>query len=286
MRHKPAPVVNSRKAQARSSEPRKSVVVGEASAKGTYSIEVLRRSMGVLSAFDHARPAMPLKDIVALTGLPKTTVFRILSTLVEFDMCSRDAVSGDYSLGFALLRLSDIRRRQSNVYAVALPVMRELRNHVGETVVLSIRAGDTRVHVDLVESLQDVRRTTDIGVPAPLYVGASAKVLLAGLSDAEIEAYLARTPLKAFQNTTITSRAELWNEVRLIRKRGYAESRGELIRGGGSLAAPIRDHSGATVAGIDILTPENRYTTEHRTRCIAELLDAVAKASARLGFHP
>ena len=256
-----------------------------ATRRSAYSIEVLRRSIDVLNVFDHARPTLPLKDIVALTGLPKTTVFRVLSTLIEIDMCAHEPSTGNYSLGFGLLRLADVRRRQTGVHEVVLPVMRELRNAVGETVVLSVRAGDARVHIDLVESLQEVRRTVVIGVPAPLYVGASAKVLLAGLADADIEAYLARTPLKAFQNSTITSSDTVWSEVRLIRKRGFAESKGELISGGGSLAAPIRDYSGSTVAAIDILTPESRYSAEHREFCIGKLLAATQKASAQLGFR-
>ena len=252
---------------------------------GAYSIEVLRRSINVLGVFTDSRPTMALREIVALTGMPKTTVFRILTTLVELEFCEIDPHTGDYSLGFALLRLADVRRRQGNVHTIALPVMRELRNAVNETVVLSVQSGDGRVHIDVVESLQPVRRTADIGVSAPLYVGAASKVLLAGMNDADIEAYLARTPLKAFQHTTITSADALWREIRLIRRRGYAESKGELVSGGGALAAPLKDYSGRTVAVLDILTPESRYTSEHRETCIRLLLAGVRQVSERLGLR-
>ena len=205
--------------------------------------------------------------------LPKTTVFRVLSSLVERGYCECDPQTGKYSLGFELLRLADIRRRQTNVHDVAAPAMREIRNAVNETVILSVRAGDSRVHVDFVEGLHAMRRMADLGVPAPLYAGAASKVLLAGMEDEEIEAYLDRTDLTAFQDSTITDRALLWREVRSIRKRGFAESKGELFAGGGALAAPIKDFSGKTIAVLDILTPEHRYTEEHRERCIAILLE-------------
>ena len=169
-----------------------------------------------------------------------------------------------YSLGFELVRLADIRRRQNNVHDIAIPVMREIRNEVNETVILSVRSGDSRVHIDFVEGLHPMRRMADLGVRAPLYAGAASKVLLAGMEDAEIEAYLGRTDLTAFQKSTITDRSVLWREIRAIRKRGFAESKGELFLGGGALAAPIKDFSGATVAVMDILTPEHRYTAEHR----------------------
>src|SRR5262249_55618433 len=115
---------------------------------------------------------------------------------------------------------------------------------------------------------------------------AASKVLLAGMDDDEIESYLGRTDLTAFQQSTITDRNVLWREVRAIRKRGFAESKGELFTGGGALAAPIKDFSGRTVAVMDILTPENRYTSEHRERCIGLLLKGAEHASERLGYRP
>ena len=228
---------------------------------------------------------MNLAEIVQAVGLPKTTVFRILSSLVARGFCEWDATGGKYSLGFELVRLADIRRRQSNVHDVAIPVMREIRNEVNETVILSVRSGDSRVHIDFAEGLQPMRRMADLGVRAPLYAGAASKVLLAGMADDEIEAYLDRTDLTAFQKSTITDRNMLWREVRAIRKRGFAESKGELFPGGGALAAPIKDFSGTTVAVMDILTPEHRYTATHREHCIEMLLDGARRASERLGYR-
>jgi DNA-binding IclR family transcriptional regulator len=251
----------------------------------SYSIEVLKRAVNVLSVFSHSNPSLSLSEIIEAVKLPKTTVFRLLSSLVEGDFCELDPQTGKYSLGFALVRLADIRRRQSNVHDVAIPVMREIRNQANETVILSVRSGDFRVHIDFVEGLHPMRRMADLGVRAPLYAGAASKVLLAGMNDEEIQAYLDRTEFTAFQKTTITDKDLLWREIKTIRKRGFAESKGELFPGGGALAAPLKDFSGSTVAVMDILTPEHRYTAEHRERCIALLLDGVQRASKRLGYR-
>ena len=253
---------------------------------GRYSIDVLNRAINILSVFNHSRPLLSLGEVVQLVELPKTTVFRILSSLVERRFCEFDAETGKYSLGFDLLRLADIRRRQSNVHDVALPIMRDIRNAVNETVILSVRSGDWRVHIDFVEGLHAMRRMADLGVQAPLYVGAASKMLLAGMDDPEIEDYLSRTELVPFQDTTITEKVQLWREIRAIRKRGYSESRGELFSGGGALAAPIKDFSGKTVGVIDILTPVHRYSAQHRELCIRELLAGVRRASERLGYPP
>jgi DNA-binding IclR family transcriptional regulator len=260
---------------------------GEGSNPSTaYSIEVLTRAINVLSVFGHARPQLTLSEIVAAVRLPKTTVFRLLSSLVERDLCEFDPQSGKYSLGFELVRLADIRRRQTNVHDVAIPVMRDIRNEVNETVILSVRSGDFRVHIDFVEGLHPMRRMADLGVRAPLYAGAASKVLLAGMEDDDIEAYFSRTELTPLQRTTITDKTVLWREIRTIRKRGYAESKGEIFTGGGALAAPLKDFSGKTVAVMDILTPENRYTPQHRERCITLLLEGARRGSERLGYRP
>jgi IclR family acetate operon transcriptional repressor len=250
-----------------------------------YSIEVLNRAIDVLSVFSHSQPSLSLAEIVQAVKIPKSTVFRLLSSLVERRFCEVDPQTKKYGLGFELLRLADIRRRQSKVHDVAIPVMREIRNAVNETVILSVRSGDSRVHIDFVEGLHPMRRMADLGVGAPLYAGAASKLLLAGMEDGEIEAYLDRTNLTAFQKGTITDPNMLWREIRSIRKRGFAESKGELFAGGGGLAAPIKDYSGATIAVIDILTPEHRYTTEHREQCIQLLLDGARRASERLGYR-
>jgi DNA-binding IclR family transcriptional regulator len=286
------PVDGSRKSASRRAPKAKPVSAAPAAAEHTdegsspYTISVIEKMDQVLSVFSHAQPSLGLKDIAKATGLPKTTVFRILSTLVAIDFCEIDPDNGDYSLGFGLMRLADIRRRQANVHALAMPVMREIRNAANETVVLSVRAGDSRVHIDFVEGLHPLRRITDLGVAAPLYAGATSKALLAGMEDDQIKDYLSRTPLKAFQEATITNAASLWKEIARIREQGFAESRGEMtVSGGGSLAAPIKDSTGQTVAVIDVLTPDSRYTPEHREKCIRLLIDGARRISERLGYH-
>ncbi len=99
-----------RKGGGSSSSGRVSTFAETGQAKGRYSIEVLSRAIDILCAFDHARPFMSLAEIVHAVRLPKTTVFRVLSSLAARRFCQWDAQAGKYSLGFELLRLADNRR--------------------------------------------------------------------------------------------------------------------------------------------------------------------------------
>lgn len=258
---------------------------GGEKAESSYAIKPLSRAISVLNAFSAERPQLGLNDIVAATGLPKTTTFRLLSALMEHDFIAMDSVSGKYSLGFAPLRLGEIRRGQTNAHGSAMDVMQEIRDNVNETVVFSVRVGDERVHVDALESTQLLRRAAAIGSRAPLHAGASSKILLAGMPDADIEDYIARNePLVGPDDRPMDADA-LRDEIAEIRQRGFAESRGEVRPGGGALAAPIRDFSGAWVASIDVLTPNDRYTPDHRERVLEVLLGSVARGSAKLGYR-
>lgn len=274
-----------RPAKAAAKGTKKNAQNGDGAGEPASAISVLNKAMQVLALFESLRPALTLKQVVDETGLPKTTAFRLLNGLVDHGLCEFDSAAQTYSLGFRVLHLADIRRRQTDVHSIAMPVMREIRDVIGETVVLSVRSGEHRVHIDVVEGLHPMRRSADLGVSAPLHAGAASKVLLAGMEDDEIERYLSNAALTKFQANTITDKKALWREVHTIRQKGYAESKGELITGGRALAAPIKDHGGRTVGVIDILTPEQRYSPQQREDCIRVLLERTQQVSARLGYR-
>jgi DNA-binding IclR family transcriptional regulator len=106
---------------------------------GPYTIAVLRRAIEILSVFSHARPAMSPAEIVQAVCLPKTTVFRNSIVWLRGDSVNGMPRQESIALAFELVRLADIRRRQSNVHDVAIPVMRDIRNQVSETVIGSLR---------------------------------------------------------------------------------------------------------------------------------------------------
>ena len=249
-----------------------------------YAIELVNKTIDILDAFSHSTPELTLSELVAATGLPKTTVFRIVANLVDRNICEHNPESGKYGLGLALLAYADIRQRQVSVRKAALPVMRAIRDEVRETVVLSVRAGDHRIHLDFVDGLYPLRRMVELGVQVPLYVGAAGKALLSAMSDEAIDSYLKSTPLKRFEAGTITDPEQLRQEIRAIRKQGFAESEGELIAGGKSIAAPILNDAGEAVGVIDVLTPLERWSPEHRARCQRLLLDGVERVARQLGY--
>ncbi len=250
-----------------------------------YRVQAVDRAIDCLKAFSQEQPELTLAEVAARTRLSKPTAFRLLATLQVRGFVSRSGSKGSYSLGSEIQALAAIRAQQSSLLDRALPVMRRIRDTVNETTAISVRAGDYRVHLYQLESLQPIRRSTELGARSPLYAGASNRVLLAGMSDTEIADYLARVPLIPFTPRTITDPHELWREIQRTRERGYAESRSERDLGADAFAAPIRDATGVVIASLYISVPESRYTQELRTRCIKLVVDGAGAISEELGYR-
>ncbi|HSZ41994.1 MAG TPA: IclR family transcriptional regulator [Trebonia sp.] len=265
---------------------RRGTAADEAGDDDSYAIRAIDRAIAVLNAFTIDDPALSLADIAARTGLSKPTVFRVLASLRRHGFIVQDEGRGEYRLGFAIVSLAAIRRRQTKVWEAALPFMRRVRDAVDETVLLCVRMEDERLILDQIESSQPIRRVAKIGERVPLYAGAASRVLLADLTDAEIDDYLARTRLERLGPATITDPDTLRADLRSVRELGYAVGNNERNVGGNGIAVGVRDYSGGTVAALQVTAPGERWTDDVRARALDVLQAAGRDLSAELGFQP
>lgn len=274
------------KAPPRSRAPRRKSVEGVGAPDSQrYTVQALDRAIDVLMAFSEQSPALTLGEVSVRTGLSKPTAFRLLATLRNRGLIRQDPGNGKYELGFSMLAFAAVRARQANVRDRAIRYMRNIRDAVNETVVLSVREGDSRVHVDQVEGGHPFRRIASPGERAPLYAGAASKVLLAALSDGEVDDYLKRVPLVPLSASTVTNRARLGKELTRIRRRGYAQGLNERNLGGAGVAAPVRDHTGGAVAVLHISVPIARYTPQVRQLCVTQVREGAVALSRELGYR-
>jgi DNA-binding IclR family transcriptional regulator len=243
-----------------------------------YKAEAVARASRVLALFDRSNRERSLGEIVATTGVPKITLLGILNVMTAHDFLRADPSKNEYRLGYAWLRLAAIRRNQLNIRENALPVMRHLRDTINETVILSLKVNDMRVHLDYVESTQPIRRITQIGHEGPLLVGAAGLVLLAGLCVNDVRSYLRRNRIKDGQTTLRT--------VARIKEDGYAVVAGTVNIHTAAVAAPVRTFAGETVAALTISCPRERFTDRLRRNCVKHVLEAAEKLSRVLGHVP
>jgi DNA-binding IclR family transcriptional regulator len=248
-------------------------------------VSLVDRAARILACFSRGEPELSLPQISSRLSLPKPTAFRILGELARLGLIEHDRAANLYRLGFAALRLADSLLGGNAVRAKARPVMQVIRDAANETVILSLRDGDHRINIDSVDSRQAIAGTLQLGVRIPLYAGAASQVLLAGMDDDEIAAYLARTELAAFSSSTLTSPDAIGKRLTTIRKQGHAISTGEFTQASGAsaIAVPVRDRSGATVAALHVSAPKSRLTPELQRLCLSALTTGSKALAAQLG---
>jgi DNA-binding IclR family transcriptional regulator len=248
-------------------------------------VRAVERALDVLGALAAADTPQTLTAIAAKAGLSLPTTLRLLRTLRAQRVVVAVA-DGRYLLGARVLEFSHAYLRQLDVVSVARPFLTVARDRVNETVALVVRSGDVWVPIVSIEATQPIRRVTRPGETTPLYASGTGKLLLAGESDEEIDAYLARTEMVPFSNTTVVDPAELRAQIADIRVAGYSCSVNERGAGGVGVSAPIRDHAGSVVAGCMIAAPVSRFTPDVRAACIEAAVEAAADISRALGYDP
>jgi IclR family KDG regulon transcriptional repressor len=249
------------------------------------NVRSVEKAIEILLAFSEEKPQLSLLEICGLTNMPKSTVYRLITTMEGRGFIEHNIVSGKYQPGSPLLKLANIVLKNYDLKEIALPVMNELRDLTGETINLYAKRGLDRVCIAQAEGFHYLRRSSAIGDVLPLYCGASGKLLLAYQNEDEIEKVVKNTGLRAWTENTISDLNLFRKELRLIRKQGYAYSHGEREVGVSSFAAPIKNHNGQLIAALSISGPDARFVGEDVIHYKNLVINGALKISSNLGYN-
>ncbi|MFC4811099.1 IclR family transcriptional regulator [Paenibacillus sp. GCM10023250] len=240
------------------------------------------RSMDLLNLFlTHTKLSM--NDMIRLSGIPKSSVHRMIGSLTDMGLLHKDE-EGLYSLGLLFLQFGNLVAERLDIRGVAAAEMQRLRDAIGEAVHLAVRDGDSSMYIEKLDTNHPVRLFTKIGRRAPLYAGASSRILLAFMPADERDAYLDEIEPEAIGLGTIVSKPKLREALEAARAHGYAFSRSELENYTAELSAPIFDHTGKMVAGLSIAGPEVRFREDGLAERIRMVKEAAHGISLKLGY--
>lgn len=242
------------------------------------NIQVIDRAAALLDSLAQ-RGQASLKQLAADTGLHSSTAFRILASLQQHGWVTRDGTGAYYQLGSGLMRFAERAGQGIDLKQAAEPIMAALRDQTGETVNLTLRAGDEVIYVERAISHRLMRVEQVIGSRAPLHVTAVGKLMLGEESAESCLDYARRTGLPAYTDNTITAPQALVEAVQRARSQGYAYDDEEAELGVGCIGVLVRDASGKAVAGLSISAPRER----RRDEWVPLLQEAGRQLSQRLG---
>lgn len=246
----------------------------------------LLRSINLLEHFDE-QPELSLLELVELSQMPKTTVHRLVNSLVEAGLLVKVKYSVHdvkYKLGLRLLELGMKVMDQMEYREIALPYMKKVNLNLNESVHLAVIEGDEAVYVEKFDSTKPVRLVIKVGARAPLYVGSAPKVLLAHMDERKQKDYLKRLEFKEISPNKIENIKLLIQELQEIRKNGYAFSRGEMYKDTIGHSSPIFDGTGKLVAALGVSTPVIEYTEVKGRNILNEVMTTSKEISRELGY--
>jgi len=249
------------------------------------SLGSLQKGLDILCCFDFMTTSLSAQTIARRLGLPLSTTYKYLDNLQEKGFIARNPETRNYELGLTLFRLGNVVSSRMKLADFILPSMRDLLEATGETVLLTVISNMEVVCVERVEITRRMRLSLERGLSLPLHAGASSKILLAHQERSFIDAFLRSNPsLVRFTERTITDPVLLKKELRTIRRQGFAVSDQEVDVGVRAVAAAVRDHRGAVVAGLSIAAPTERINDGNLPYLIDLVRKASEKASRDMGY--
>ena len=225
------------------------------------NVRSVERAINILDAIRKLGGAVGVTEISQEIGLAKSTVYRLLETLLKKGMLLKDDASETYSLGYKVLELAFSASRNWDLVNLAMPYLEELRDEFNETTALALRVGLNYTYIAEAVSHQEFRVNPTLGRQYPLHWAGTGKAILAYISEEDQKEALKYAPSSRSTPFTVTDPEILLTQIEQIRQDGYAVSFSERAEGAAAFASPVRDRHGNVVAAICLVGPESRLRT-------------------------
>ncbi|MET0495291.1 MAG: IclR family transcriptional regulator C-terminal domain-containing protein [Actinoplanes sp.] len=250
-------------------------------AREPHHVQSLERGLAVIRAFDARHPELTLSEVARICDLTRAAARRFLLTLADLGYVRTDGRM--FSLTPRILELGYSFLSSLSLPEVASPHLEALVAEVHESSSVSVLDGDDIVYVARVPTRRIMTVAINVGTRFPAYATSMGRVLVAHLDEAQIGAYLDRLALARLTEHTVVSVAALRKELELAREQGYAIVDQELEEGLRSMAAPVRDRTGAVVAAVNVSVHASRTSVATmREQLLPPLLAAAGRITADL----
>jgi DNA-binding IclR family transcriptional regulator len=235
-------------------------------------IQVSERIFRIIEFLANEGPT-GLSELSEQLGLNKSTVHRILNSLICMDYAKQDPETLKYGLSFKFCRISDQVLAHNDMIGLAKPHLRRLSDLTGETIHLVQIDGVNAVYIDKVEnSLNSIRLVSKVGKSIPLYCSGVGKALLADRTDETIRQIWQQSDIQKLTDNTITDLELFMKTINRIRATGYAMDNEENELGVRCIAVSLKNHLGKSSYAISISAPKERMTDDRITALTSDIL--------------
>lgn len=246
-----------------------------------YIIPNLAKGVGVLRLLSEHPTGLSALQIEQLTHLPRTTVFRILKTLVaEGLVCKRD---NQFTTGPGLLEIGLNVLNQIDIRSLAVPILQELTQETGMTSHLAVPSGRRSLILEVCDCSGPVRVASRAGSAVDLHCSSTGKVFLAFLHAHAIKEFYQDRTLTRRVSGTITDIETLQTDLKQIHKQGYAVDDEEYHDGIRCVAVPVRDGTDTVIAALGLTAPAHQLPKAKFPALAQQARAAATRLSQQLG---
>lgn len=239
-------------------------------------VSALASGLEVILAFNEANPRMTLSEVAVRTGMNRARARRFLLTLHALGYVRKQ--QRDFELAPKVLQLGYSFLSANNYRSVVQQYLEDITQECGESSSLGVLDGDDVIYVARSAAKHRLMAISlSVGTRLPAAYTSMGRILLAQLSDSDLEAYLRRLELKAHTDKTITDKAQLRDIIQKTRQCGYCIVDQEMDPGLRSLAVPTFDANGKLLGAINISTNAARIDIPTLTETFLPLLQDKAR---------
>jgi IclR family transcriptional regulator, acetate operon repressor len=220
--------------------------------KAQVSVRAVERALDILLAFRPQDDALTVAQLLGRVELSRPTLYRLLRTLQGKQFLISSGDPQRFRLGPAVAQLAHVWTAGLDLSSMAEPMMRKVWEETGETVALFVPEGELRLCIAEMPSVQALSFKRGVGYREQLIVGASGKAILAHVPDLPHK-------LKSSAGPQIDPK-RYSRELALIKDRGYAISKNELIQGAVAVSAPFFNGAAQVAGSLSVFGPSVRLS--------------------------
>ncbi|MEF7614883.1 IclR family transcriptional regulator [Aquincola sp. MAHUQ-54] len=247
-----------------------------------YIVPALERGLRVLCEFSRENRSLTAPELARRFDLPRSTVFRLLSTLESLGFIEKTEGGRAYRLGLAVLRLGFEYLASLELNELGLPILERLSEELRYPCNLVVRDGRSIVYVAKVSQPTPFASSVSVGTRLPAHATVLGRVLLEDLTLPELRAMYPEERLETFSPSTPQTVIELFNMVQADRERGYVQGEGFYESNISTIAAPVRDHRGRVAAALGATITSAHIDSDRLEDMVRRVRDAAEELSALL----
>lgn len=252
-------------------------------ADNQFIVRALAKGLAMLALFDAEHREWSLDEMTGALGLPRMTGYRMARTLQDAGYLVIDEATGKYRLGPALLAATYLSEGYADLVTLAQPYLESLVEQTGESVTLAVEIDGVAVCVAMLDSPRPHRREVAVGRVIGDTANSHGKMFAACKPDAERER-IVNSVHERHTARTITDPETLARTLDEARRADVAFDIEERDIGTCSVAAPVRDQTGAVIATLAVVVPTGRFGAEEKTACAAAAKETAARFSTFFGY--